>query len=265
VKACVRFDKLNGFTDAAQQDRIVGGAQPVAQRMAGLLGAGTVRLKQPVRCVRWNSKGATVLTDSLAVTAGHVIFTTPPTLTGAIEFQPSLPVARAQITQHWPQGMVTKIAMVYDAPFWREQGLNGMSLDYSSTVSETADSSTPAEYSKAGVLTGFIYTEKARAAALLDPAERKRRVLAEMAVRFGPKALEPKRYIEMNWSTQVWTRGCYGGYLAPGATWHFRSALRDPVGPLHWAGTETSPEWPTFIEGALRSGERAAAEAIAAG
>ena len=34
--------------------------------------------------------------------------------------------------------------------------------------------------------------------------------------------------------------------------------VRDPVGPIHWAGTETSTQWPSFIDGAIRSGERAA-------
>jgi monoamine oxidase len=260
VKQCVSFDKLNGFDDAAQQDRVVGGVQPVAIGMAELLGADNIRLKSPVRRVRWTDREATVSTDSLDVKARHVIFAGPPTLMGAIEFAPSLPVARAQITQHWPQGLVIKVGMVYRSPFWREQGLSGGSLDYSAMVSETADSSAPEGHGTAGVLTGFLYTDQARAASLLPAQERRQKILAEMAVRFGPKALTPERVIEMNWSTQVWTRGCYGGYLAPGATALFTSAVRDPVGPFHWAGTETSPEWPTFIEGAIRSGERAAAE-----
>jgi monoamine oxidase len=264
VRACVGFDSLNGFTDAAQQDRVVGGTQPVATRMAELLGEGTVQLRNPVRRVRWGETGATINTDTLEVQARHVIFAGPPTLMGAIEFAPSLPVARAQVTQHWPQGLVIKIAMVYDRPFWRDAGLSGMSLDYSAMVSETADSSAPPEHSASGVLTGFIYTDQARAASLMSAADRRQRVLSEMATRFGDKALTPERIIEMNWSTQVWTRGCYGGYLAPGATVAFRSAVRDPVGPLHWAGTETSPVWPTFIEGAIRSGERAAADVLAA-
>jgi len=260
VKQCVSFDKLNGFDDAAQQDRIVGGMQPVAIGMAEQLGADNVRLKQAVRRVRWSDREATVSTDTLDVQAKHVIFAGPPTLMGAIEFVPSLPVARAQVTQHWPQGLVIKIGMVYNRPFWRDKGLSGLSLDYSSMVSETADSSAPEGYGTSGVLTGFIYTDQARAASLLPAAERRQKVLAEMAARFGEEARTPDRIIEMNWSTQVWTRGCYGGYLAPGATVAFRSAVRDPVGPLHWAGTESSPIWPTFIEGAIRSGERAATE-----
>lgn len=262
VRACVSFDKLNGFTDAAQQDRIVGGMQPVATGMAEQLGDERIRLKSPVRRVRWSESEATVSTDTFDVQARHVIFAGPPTLMGAIECVPSLPVARAQITQHWPQGLVIKVGMVYDRPFWRDLGLSGLSLDYSAMVSETADSSAPEGHGTSGVLTGFIYTDQARAASLLSAAERRQRVLAEMAKRFGDKALTPDRIIEMNWSTQVWTRGCYGGYLAPGATVLFGSAVRDAVGPLHWAGTETSPVWPTFIEGAIRSGERAAAEVV---
>ncbi len=260
VRQCVSFDKLNGFDDAAQQDRIVGGTQPVAVGMAEQLGPEAVRLKSPVRRVRWSDTDATVSTDTFDVQARHVIFAGPPTLMGAIEFVPSLPVARAQITQHWPQGLVIKVGMVYSRPFWRDKGLSGLSLDYSSMVSETADSSAPEGHGTSGVLTGFIYTDQARAASLMPAAERRQKVLAEMAARFGDEALTPDRIIEMNWSTQVWTRGCYGGYLAPGATIAFQSAVRDAVGPLHWAGTETSPAWPTFIEGAIRSGERAAAE-----
>jgi monoamine oxidase len=262
LRACESFEKLNGVEGAAQQDRIVGGVQPVAEAMARQLGDDIVLRKQPVRRVRWNADGATVETDTMAVQAGHVIFAGPPTLMGAIEFVPSLPTARAKITQHWPQGLVIKVGMVYERPFWRDQGLSGGSLDYSSWVSETADSSAPPEHSPMGVLTGFLYTDQALEAMQRPAPERRQRILREVAARFGEAALKPVRVIEMNWSTQVWTRGCYGGYLAPGATWAFKSAVRDAVGPLHWAGTETSPVWPTFIEGAIRSGERAAAEVV---
>jgi monoamine oxidase len=46
----------------------------------------------------------------------------------------------------------------------------------------------------------------------------------------------------------------------PGALSGFGPALREPVGPLHWAGTETATEWCGYLEGALQSGERVAAE-----
>ena len=87
----------------------------------------------------------------------------------------------------------------------------------------------------------------------------KRVLLGEVAKRFGPKALEPVNYHESNWTEAQWTRGCFTGFLTPGATTLFGSAVRDPVGPIHWAGTETSTDWPSFIDGAIRSGEREAA------
>ena len=127
-----------------------------------------------------------------------------------------------------------------------------------SLASETADSGVPECYSKSGILTAFIYSHHARKAALMPPAERKKAILGEIAKRFGAKALAPAHYHEMNWSTQQWTRGCFTGFLTPGATVLFGPAVRDPVGPLHWAGTETATVWPSFIEGAIRSGERAA-------
>ena len=112
-------------------------------------------------------------------------------------------------------------------------------------------------------MTAFIYSAQARKVAPLPAAERKKIVLEALAQRFGPKALEPLYYHEMNWSTQQWTRGCFTGFLTPGATVLFYSAVRDPVGPLRWAGTETSIVWPSFIDGAIVSGEREAKTIIA--
>jgi monoamine oxidase len=184
----------------------------------------------------------------------------PPHLAGAIEYGPLPPTDRVQVTQRWPQGLVIKVQMIYSEPYWRADGLNGASLDHRSVVGETADSGVPEEYSKKGVMTGFIYSGQARKVASLPLAERKKIVLDEMVKRFGPKAANPLDYHEMNWSTQQWTRGCFTGFLTPGATTLFRSAVRDPVGPIHWAGTENATVWPSFIEGAIRSGERAADE-----
>lgn len=259
VRACHGLDKLFLGEGGAQQDRLIGGTQPIAKKVAQKLGA-SVRLGQPVRRIQWNDRGAMVHSDELSVAARHVILCTPPHLAGAIEYDPSPPTDRVQVTQRWPQGLVIKVQMIYAEPYWRADGLSGASLDYRAVVGETADSGVPEKYSRQGIMTGFIYSGQARKVAGLPAAERRKLVLDEMAQRFGPKALSPVDYHEMNWSTQQWTRGCFTGFLTPGATTLFRSAVRDPVGPLHWAGTENSTVWPSFIDGAIRSGERAVAE-----
>jgi monoamine oxidase len=259
VRACHGLDTVFGSAGGAQQDRVIGGTQPIAEKVAQKLGP-AVRLGKPVRRIVWDDSGAVVHSDDISVAARHVIVATPPHLAGAIEYDPSPPTDRVQVTQRWPQGLVIKVQMIYPEPYWRADGLNGASLDYRGVVGETADSGVPERYSRRGIMTGFIYAAQARRVAPLPAAERRKIVLDEMAERFGRKALAPIEYHEMNWSTQQWTRGCFTGFLTPGATTLFRSAVRDPVGPLHWAGTENSTVWPSFIDGAIRSGERAAAE-----
>jgi monoamine oxidase len=264
IKSCQGLDIVLGDTGGAQQDLLIGGTQSVAERLADELGP-AIRQNAAVRRIEWDEKSVVVHADAVSIAARYVVVAVPPHLAGAIEYEPSLPAARAQVTQRWPQGMVIKVQLIYAEPFWRRAGLSGESYDYLSFLGETDDSSVPERYSKAGHLCGFIYADFARQLAFLDSEERKRRVLAEVARRFGPEALAPEAYLESSWSIQPWTGGCFTGFLTPGATVLFRSAVRDPVGPLHWAGTETATIWPSFIDGAIRSGERAAMEISKAG
>jgi monoamine oxidase len=54
-------------------------------------------------------------------------------------------------------------------------------------------------------------------------------------------------------------------HYAPGVLTGFGRALRETCGCIHWAGTETATLWGGSIEGAIRSGERAAEEVMNAG
>jgi monoamine oxidase len=254
IHACDGIDALFG---PAQAHRVVGGTQTVARKVAQKLGA-SIKFGAPARKIEWNDRGAVVHSDQISVAARHVVVAIPPNLAGAIEYTPSLPVNRVQITQRWPQGIVIKVAMIYERPFWRDEGLSGTSYDHISMMGETADSSNPDSISKAGILTGFVYADSARRVSLMAPEDRRKLLLGEAARRFGLKALEPEHYHESNWTADQWSRGCFTGFLTPGATVLLGPAMRAPVGPIRWAGTETSPRWPGFIDGAIRSGEREA-------
>ena len=71
-------------------------------------------------------------------------------------------------------------------------------------------------------------------------------------------------YVEQNWAAEPWIEGGMVARLGPGVLTSFGPALREPVGRLHWAGTETATVTHGGIDGAIRSGERAAAEIVAA-
>ena len=89
-------------------------------------------------------------------------------------------------------------------------------------------------------------------------------MLASLVGYFGKRAGKPVDFVEQDWSAEEWTRGCYGAHMAPGVMTQFAPVLREPVGRIHWAGTETATAWSGYMDGALTSGERAAAEVLAA-
>ena len=97
----------------------------------------------------------------------------------------------------------------------------------------------------------------------LDASERRRAVLASLTGYFGKRAGKPVDFVEQDWSAEEWTRGCYGAHMAPGVMTQFGPVLREPVGRIHWAGTETATVGTGYMDGAIRAGLRAAEEVLA--
>jgi monoamine oxidase len=250
---------LAGVKGGAQELRFRGGSQLVAQRVAAELG-GRVALSASVRRIRQDGPSVTVETDRRRYHAGRVIVTLPPTLCGRVEFDPPLPGLRDQLTQRVPMGSVIKCEAVYAAPFWRDSGLTGQVTSDTGPVKVTFDNSPPD--GTPGVLLGFIEGDDARRWGERPAAERRAAVLESLARYFGPRALAARDYLEHDWSADPWTRGCYAGLMPPGVLTSYGTALRAPVGRIHWAGTETAEVWNGYMDGAVRSGERAAEEVL---
>ncbi len=245
----------------AQESRFVGGSQLISIRMAEEL-PGIIHLGQPVRLITQTDRGVTVTTDSMTVHGKHVVVTGPPFITALIRYEPALPFMRAQLTQRYPQGSVIKCEAIYPTPFWRDQGLTGQAVSLTGPVKITFDNSPPD--GSPGVMLGFIEGESARQAGQLPPSVRRQQVLDNFVSYFGEEAAHPIGYIEHNWCEEIWTRGCYVGYTAPGVLLDYGPWIRTPVGRIHWAGSETSNYWNGYMDGAVRSGERVAAEVLAA-
>jgi monoamine oxidase len=113
------------------------------------------------------------------------------------------------------------------------------------------------------VLLGFLEGGNARRVGKLSPEQRRELILSRFAKFFGPRAADPDEYVERDWAAEEWSRGCYGGRLGAGVWTGYGEALREPVGRIHWAGTETAEVWNGYMDGAVRSGERAAREVLA--
>jgi monoamine oxidase len=254
------WSKLTDSEGGAQQDRIEGGVQPVAERLAGLLPEGALRLSSPVGRIAQDDRGVVVDAGGTPVGAERAVVALPPTLAGRIDYEPPLPAQRDQLVQHMPQGSVIKFHVLYDTPWWRAEGLSGTVLCPGEPIGVTFDCTPPA--GTPGLITGFFEGPAAVAAGRRTTEERRDTVVDVLARTLGERARDVLGYIDRDWSAEPFTRGCYGAHLPPGAWTVYGPALRAPVGRIHWAGTETAERWTGYIDGAIDSGQRVAAEVL---
>jgi monoamine oxidase len=261
MRSGTSLETLVSTTGGAQQDRVVGGSQLVPIRVAERLGD-ALRLGVPVRRIQEAGAGVRVEGDEVDVRAGRVIVAVPPTLAGRIAYDPPLPGWRDQLTQRMPHGATIKAHAIYDEPFWRREGLHGQAGSTHLPVGFTFDNSPPD--GNPGVLVAFVEGDHARELGRGSSDHRRKVILDCLAEYFGPRAAEPRQYVERDWTEEEWTRGCYGGHMPPGVLTRYGPALREPVGRIHWAGTESARIWTGYMEGAVESGRRAGAEVLSA-
>jgi monoamine oxidase len=185
----------------------------------------------------------------------------PPTLAGRIAYAPALPGFRDQLTQRLPAGAAIKCLAIYDRPFWRDAGFSGQ-VSCTDGPFRVAFDTSPASGSP-GVLSAFVTGSAARALTQLARSERRAAVLDALARAFGRPAAAPTEFVEQNWLDEEFTRGCYHGFGPPGVYTAYGSALRAPIGRIHWAGTETGVHQMGSMGGAIDSGRRVARELLA--
>ena len=259
VKSGKGIDSLISAEPGGAQHLLVeGGMHQLTAQMAEPI-RDSIILNTAVQTVQWSSEGVDVITPQGHFAAKHLIVALAPPMAAGIQFDPPLPHARDAIHQRMPMGAVIKVWIAYDRPFWRDTGLNGFLVSDTSGFSPCFDCSAPGG---PGLIAGFFDASEASHWSAKTPGERRAEVLSLLAKHLGSQARTPIDYVENDWTTEGWSRGCYGAYAPPGLWSRFGAAMRCPVGPIHWAGTEAATRWTGYIEGALQSGARAASEIL---
>lgn len=253
------FDTLMNIRNGAQAERITGGADLPVRKMAEEL-TDDLRLSHPVRTVEALAKGVMVTGDGYQFSSSSLILAMPPAMISGIRFNASIPSNKYQLWQRMPMGAVWKCYAVYPRPFWRAKGLNGLVATDEGHTRLIFDNS-PANGSR-GMLMGFVLADKARDFSKLSEQERRQSILSSFVKYFGEEASSPMMYIDQSWAGEEWSRGCYTGVMGPHTMTSLGEELRVPVGDIHFAGTETSPVWNGYMEGAVLSGERVAREVL---
>jgi monoamine oxidase len=243
--------------DGASMYRVVGGSQRIPQLLADPLGD-VVSLSSPVERLTQHDNGVTAYIGDRRISAQRAIVAVPPVAAGEIAYEPPLSSARTELARGLLHGAQIKACVVYDRPFWRETGLSGYVLSDSGPVQNVWDN-TPASGGP-GVLLCFIKGDAARELDATDDDALCAVIIGNLVSYFGADAAQARQVHLRRWHREPWILGCPGSLYPPGLLTACGPALREPVGRIHWSGTETATHWQGFMDGAVASGERAAAE-----
>jgi monoamine oxidase len=253
------FERLIDTRGGAQARRFVEGSQMISIRLAKHIGHQHFVMASPVRRIEQHRSGVTVTSDKATVRAKYVVVAVPPTLAGRIDYHPLLPSQRDALTQRIPQGALIKVEAFFDRPWWRDRGLSGAAVSTVGPAKTTFDVSP--EDGKIGGLLGFVGGDEARRYSG-RPKALSRAVLHNFSTYLnkGKPIPRPRHVLIQDWTMEQWTRGCPVAIMGTGVLSQYGPHIARPVGRIHWAGTETATFWHGYMEGAVRSGLRAATE-----
>ncbi|MCP2048912.1 UNVERIFIED_ORG: putrescine oxidase [Paenarthrobacter nicotinovorans] len=266
LQAVLMAASAGSFTHLTDEDfildkRVIGGMQQVSLLQAAELGADVV-LNSPVRTIKWDDNGVTVVSEQATVNARYVIMAVPPNLYSRVSFDPPLPRRQHQMHQHQSLGLVIKVHAVYDTPFWREDGLSGTGFSAGALVQEVYDNTNHGD--TRGTLVGFVSDEKADAVFELSAEDRKKAILESIAGFLGDKALTPEVYYESDWGSEEWTRGAYASSYDLGGLHRYGKDQHANVGPIYWSSSDLAAEGYQHVDGAVRMGQATAARIVEA-
>ena len=255
------IESLMNIAGGYQDAQFEGGVGQIPDAMAAELGAALV-LGSPVTAVRQTGDRVEVTGDGGVVSARRVVLALPRALAAGIRFDPALPADHALLVHQVPAGTEVKMVAIYDSPFWRGDGVSGATVATDDEIEVTLDTGQP-NHSQ-GVVAGYSAGPRARALAALGEGKRRAVFVRMLTRRLGPAAASPVEVMEQNWAEERWTRGCSIGHFPTGVLTQYGRRLREPVGRLHWAGTETASTSYGAMDGAVRSGERVCEEILRA-
>src|SRR6188508_1126474 len=245
---------------AEPEGRIEGGNDRLPKAMAVELGE-AVHLNTTARAVHDNQRSVRVTVeraggDWTQMHADYVILAVPVTALRAIEITPDLPTEQAKAFERLRYGRVTKSLLQFDRRFWKRKG---RSPAYGTDAPTGAIwDANEEQRGPAGILTlmaGGQASEDTQKIVAQEGVEGLVRALDWLK----PGDAELLRHHHVTWEHDSWARGGYV-YFDPAFDPAWRPWLARPHGRLLFAGEHTSIKWQGYMNGAVESGLRAAAE-----
>ncbi len=235
--------------------RVAGGNQRVAIELSGRLGD-AVRLGEVVRSISWDEESCRVMTDAGEVAADVVVLATPMAVTREMTFDPPLPQWKLDA---WGRAGVGHAAKLH-IPFAQ----HAPPVDWSAVQNVRERFWTWTATDETGGVQPMLHCFSGSGPALdrLQVEAGPRTWAQRAATMREDLPLDIERAVVTTWADEPFSREAYTALtVETGAD--DDALLQRPVGPLYFAGEHTAGDWAGLMEGALRSGERAADEVLA--
>ena len=232
--------------------RVAGGNQQVARHLAGRLGT-SVRLRSAVRSVEHDQDGVRVLTDDGEVTGDAAILAVPMAVLRALPFSPEVPRTYRSAWQRAGLAHNAKLhfPLTRPAAAWAVQSVPDRFWTW--TAADGSGQVQP-------VLHAFGGTEEGLAA--LGVAEGPAAWASRAAALRPELSADPSRAMLTTWNDDPWAGESYSA-LTVAVSDGDDDLIAAPLRRIHFAGEHTAGAWAGLMEGALRSGARAASEVLA--
>ncbi|KAI1097659.1 putative amine oxidase [Jackrogersella minutella] len=252
--------------DGAQYIRARHGMQTISEGLSSELTSGSLRLNTVVKSIQQCDDGSydVYSTAGAVFEADQVVVSIPTCLYRTIEFTPPLPEKKQKLGENTVLGYYSKVVLVFDGPWWRTADLSGVMDSYKGPIAFTRDTSAPDDDQWS--ISCFVVGDMGREWGKASAAKRHEAVLEQFNTVFSTAATVPNPIAihEKMWMQEPYFFGAPCPIMAPGVLTSLGSdVLREPVGNIHFVGTETSIVWKGYMDGALRSGQRGAEEVVA--
>ncbi|EUC41817.1 hypothetical protein COCMIDRAFT_40065 [Bipolaris oryzae ATCC 44560] len=254
------LERIIAVKGGGQEKRVVGGTGLIPERLAEKVGTKHITFNAGVTKITRTYSGYEIESRAGKVHAEKVVLAMSPPLVHQIKFQPELPGSRQHLNSDTRSPALGKGVPIYATPFWRKEGFSGQVISNSGPVRVTFDS-TP-EDASFGAILGFILADEMRALDKLSAEEAQKQIMDTYAKYYGEQAKNITEFVLQRWDLEQFSRGGHVALTPPHVLTTYGPALRESVGGIHFAGTETSDYWFGYMEGAIRSGERVAKEIL---
>lgn len=249
---------VGGFRAGGKFHRIEGGNDRLPCTLVERF-RGDVIMQTTVRAIRQDVDGVTVAIEDQGgrseLAGDFCVAALPASTLREVHFDPALPPEQTHAIATLKYGDATRLLLQFQTAFWRRRG---RARAYGSDLPTCAvwDASED-QKARSGILTFLAGGQASRAIGQILTAEGERGVIDRIGWLGKPTALLAMKAV--TWEDDPWSRGGYAVF-DPSYGPHLRAWLARPAGRIVFAGEHTSLRWQGYMNGAIESGQRAAAE-----